>query len=185
MKPNDVIKKMKELGCNSDVEIKKIEQIDGAMEVTFMDDGANEKRKLPKSWEEFCEMFPIKDGESYIHSTGEIEEYLYHRNIPRYIKDKNILPDRATSEAVLALFQLIHLRNCYNGDWVPDWTDDEEEKYTIEFRRATTMVDRHEIYSTSPLYFKSKELRDEFLRYFRQLIEKLKPLYGIKGGGEE
>lgn len=30
-----------------------------------------------------------------------------------------------------------------------------------------------------------KETADEFLRYFRPLIEKLKPLYGIKEGGKE
>lgn len=35
------------------------------------------------------------------------------------------------------------------------------------------------------LYFKTQELRDEFLRNFRDLIEKLKPLYGIKEGGEQ
>ena len=38
---------------------------------------------------------------------------------------------------------------------------------------------------SSLLYFKSKELRDEFLQNFRDLIEKLKPLYGIKEGGRE
>ena len=115
----------------------------------------------------------------------KIEEYLYHRDIPRAITDKNHLPDRSTAEAVLALCQLIQLRNAYNGDWIPDWDDENQEKYTIEFMIATTIVDRHAIYSTSPLYFKSKELRDEFLLYFRPLIEKLKPLYGIKEGGEK
>lgn len=32
---------------------------------------------------------------------------------------------------------------------------------------------------------KSIELRDEFLNNFRPLIKKLKPLYGIKKGGEQ
>ena len=83
--------------------------------------------------------------------------------------------DRATAEAVLALCQLIQLRNAYNGDWVPDWTDN-ESKFTIDFIEA-------EIYAgevrgcCTPLFFKTKELRDEFLRNFRDLIEKLKPLY--------
>ena len=35
------------------------------------------------------------------------------------------------------------------------------------------------------LHFKSEELRDEFLENFGDLIEKLKPLYGIKEGGEK
>lgn len=164
------------VGC----EIEKVEIVDGEAVVTFKE----KKRKLPKSWEEFCEMFPIKDGECYISSTGKLEEYLYHRDIPREIKDKNHLPDRATAEAVLALCQLIQLRNCYNGDWVPDWSNGAENKYCIDFVLGDTYTGTNCI-SPVLLYFKSKELRDEFLRNFRPLIEKLKPLYGIKEGGEE
>lgn len=93
--------------------------------------------------------------------------------------------DRATAEAVLALCQLIQLRNCYNGDWVPDWKDCNEEKYTIGFGKGIICPFERQLISSSPLYFKTEELRDEFLRYFRPLIEKLKPLYGIKEGGEE
>jgi hypothetical protein len=102
----------------------------------------------------------------------------------RYFSDTNILPDRATAEAVLALCQLIQLRNAYNGEWVPDWKNYNQDKFTIEFHEREIFCDCVLITST-PLYFKSKELRDEFLGYFRPLIEKLKPLYGIKEGGEE
>ena len=93
-------------------------------------------------------------------------------------RQKNLLPERATAEAVLALCQLIQLRNCYNGDWVPDWTDG-ERKYTIDFYEREIWCG--DVGNTpSILTFKSRELRDEFLRYFRDLIVKLKPLYGIK-----
>lgn len=162
-------------GC----EIEKVELVDGVAVVTFK----HQDRKLPKSWDEFCEMYPKCKNSYYINDSAEIEEIKKSKEI-RYVKeDKNILPDRATAEAVLALIQLIQLRNAYNGDWVPNWTDN-ESKYTIDFIEA-------EIYAgevrgcCTPLFFKSKELRDEFLRYFRPLIEKLKPLYGIKEGGEE
>lgn len=167
-------------GC----EIEKVELVDGVAVVTFRE----KERKLPKTWEEFCEMFPDYSGEYFIvpdndEKIDQIE--VMCEGEKRTNRNAELLPDRATAEAVLALCQLIQLRNCYNGDWVPDWTDEEEEKYTIEFMRATTIVDRHEIYSTSPLYFKSKELRDEFLRNFRPLIEKLKPLYGIKSDNQQ
>lgn len=92
--------------------------------------------------------------------------------------------NHATAEAVLALCQLIQLRNCYNGDWVPDWKDN-TDKYFIVFCYQEARTIELEAAQYSPLYFKSEELRDEFLRNFRDLIEKLKPLYGIKEGGEE
>lgn len=159
-------------GC----EIEKVELVDGVAVVTFRE----KERKLPKSWEEFFNMYPITNKEFYIDDFSRVfdrTEVGDEQNSDEY---KNMLPDREMAEAVLALCQLIQLRDRYNGDWVPDWNDGDEEKYTIEFRRTTTIVDFHETYSTSPLYFKTKKLRDEFLRNFSPLIEKLKPLYGIR-----
>lgn len=164
-------------GC----EIEKVEIVDVAAVITFK----NKERKLPKSWEEFCKMFPVKIGKEFYFNTGsEILSEFKPGGVRDEHKDKNILPDRATAEAVLALCQLIQLRNCYNGDWVPDWTDYNQDKFTIEFHENEIFCDCVLIIAT-PLYFKTEELRDEFLRNFRPLIEKLKPLYGIKEGGEQ
>lgn len=162
-------------GC----EVDKIETQDGAAVITFKE----KERKLPKSWEEFCENYPIKDEECFFDDisviTYAVEGFDRKKN-----SDKNLLPDRATAEAVLALCQLIQLRNCYNGDWVPDWLDYHQTKYVICFiEKGIVSGDRTN--SGDILYFKTAELRDEFLRYFRPLIEKLKHLYGIKEGGEE
>lgn len=159
-------------GC----EIGKVEIVDGVAVVTFRE----KERQLPKSWEEFCKMFPIKIEECYINSISCI---LARGRGERLDADLNCLPDRATAEAVLALCQLIQLRNCYNGDWVPAWTD-HESKFTIDFIEAEIYAGEVRV-SCTPLFFKTKELRDEFLRIFRPLIEKLKPLYGIKEGGNE
>lgn len=176
-----IMEKERKITAPGGCEIEKVELVDGVAVVTLKE----KERKLPKSWEDFCRMNRNTNiGESGIMTDSSIRTpgFAFERNMNT---DKNLLPDRSTAEAVLALCQLIQLRNAYNGDWVPDWTDVKEEKYTIEFMRATTIVDRHEIYSTSPLYFKTEWLRDEFLQNFRDLIEKLKPLYGIKKGGEE
>lgn len=143
-------------------------------------------KQLPKSWEEFCEIFPIKNGKEYYFNTSSVILNRFQDDCVRdEHKDKNVLPDHATAEAVLALCQLIQLRNCYNGDWVPDWTDD-ETKYTIEFSRNGNIRERWTVVAQcSILFFKTEELRDEFLRNFRPLIKKLKPLYGIREGGQE
>lgn len=165
-------------GC----EIEKVEIVNGAAVVTFKE----KKRQLPKSWEEFCEMFPIKEGESYISVQSGVVEHEMEEKRSATI-DPNVLPDRATAEAFLALCQLIQLRNAYNGDRVPYWKGYSTNcrKYTIEFNGGEIEASRTESLSSSPLYFKTEELCDEFLRCFRSLIEKLKPLYGIKEGGEE
>lgn len=175
-----IMKKETRITAPDGCEIEKVEIVDGAAVVTFRE----KERKLPKSWEEFCRMYPIKKDECYIYEDGKIYDRLAG-DVRELVADTSTLPDHATAEAVLALSQLIQLRNCYNGDWVPDWKDCNEEKYTIEFNEGRICPFERQIISSSPLYFKTEELRDEFLRYFRPLVEKLKPLYGIKEGGEE
>jgi hypothetical protein len=164
-------------GC----EIEKVELIDGVAVVTFRE----KERKLPKSWEELCEMYPIPLAFATTNADFDpLQGYLvpYHeRNVDAMHR---FTSDRATAEAVLALCKLIQLRNCYNGDWVPDWNNYNQDKFTIEFHGSEIFCDCVLITSTL-LYFKTADLRDEFLRNFRDLIEKLKPIYGINEGGEE
>lgn len=173
------MEKERKIAAPEGCEIEKVELIDGVAVVTFRE----KKPKLPKSWEEFCEMYPIKEGESYLDEISVVIERDDNSNrLPDC--DKSCLPDRDTAEAVLALCQLIQLRNCYNGDWVPDWNNKEQNKYTITI--IGNEIEKDCVIScTDVLYFKTAELRDEFLRYFCDLIEKLKPLYGIKEEGAE
>ena len=177
MKMEREIKTYAPVGC----EIKSVKIVDG---VAVMKYGEIE-RKLPKSWEEFCEMYPVKKIEYYIEKDSRIRKLVYNESKRNEEEDRNLLPDSATAEAVLALCQLIQLRNAYNGDWVPDWEDVNEKKHAILFFKNEINTEENSYCSISPLFFKSRELREEFLRNFRPLIEKLKPLYGIKIGGEE
>lgn len=165
-------------GC----EVDKVEVIDGVLAVTFKP----KERKLPKTWEEFCEINDVSDKEFYIDDYGVICNAFDYKSVTSRHQedDKNLLQNRATAEAILALCQLIQLRNAYNGDWVPDWKDYEQDKFTIEFHDSKIFCDCTSTLSAL-LYFRTDELRDEFLANFRPLIEKLKPLYGIKEGGEE
>jgi len=142
-------------------------------------------KSLPTFWEEFCALNPLTSNDCFITSDSSIgsAHVLKSHGARRTRSDKNLLPNFETAEAVLALCQLIQLRNCYNGDWVPNWKDCDEIKYVIQFEEGEIECTRREFISSSPLYFKSKELCDEFLHNFRDLIEKLKLLYGIKEGG--
>lgn len=173
------MEKERKINAPEGCEIEKVELIDGVAVVTFRE----KERKLPKSWEEFCKMYPVTNKEYYIDDFSRVLQRTEIGDDRNVEDDKNMLPDRATAEAVLSLCQLIQLRNAYNGDWMPDYND-ENRKYTIDFYEDE--IFSGEVSNTpSILAFKSREMRDEFLRNFRPLIEKLKPLYGIKEGGEE
>ena len=133
------------------------------------------KKELPKTWEEFCKTHPIKGGESYFNPSSMLITFNASGNIRYPGVDKNLLPSRELAEAILVLCQLIQLRDCYNNGWKPDWTDSNEDKYTIVLLRNTPIT---ECYTTINriLSFKTAELRDQFLENFRDLIETAKPL---------
>ena len=132
------------------------------------------EKSLPKTWEEFCELYPIKKDECFIETRSDIvRANCKNRNS---CSDKNVLPSGEKAEAILALCQLIQLRDCYNDGYKPDWKNPRQEKYTIYYNtnypdKGTNCV------SVRALAFKTKELRDEFLDNFKDLIEKLKSLY--------
>lgn len=154
-KINKIMEKERKITAPDGCEIEKVEIVDGAAVITFK----QKERKLPKSWEDFCKMFPIKKGkEHYFNTSSQILNCVDNSCIRDDHKDKNMLPDRTTAEAVLALCQLIQLRNCYNGNWVPDWKD-EERKYMINFYEGG--ICNGDVSSTSDiLHFRNKELRN-------------------------
>lgn len=129
------------------------------------------KVELPKSWEEFCENNPIKAGEYFINEYSEI---IYAAEKHRAANLKNILPNKETAEAFLALMQLVQLRDCYRQGWTPDWKDG-KNKFSIEIidGEITTYWDNRR---SRILSFQSIEVRDEFLKNFRDLIEEAKEL---------
>lgn len=125
----------------------------------------------PKTWEEFCGDNPIKKNECFIDEYGEIT---YAAEKHRATNLKNILPNKETAEAFIALMQLIQLRDCYRQGWKPDWKNN-ENKFTIEIidGEITTYWDNRR---SRILSFQSIEVRDKFLENFRELIEKAKEL---------
>ena len=137
------------------------------------------EKLLPKTWKEFCDLNPIKPNEYFIDSAGNISNLPIATDINRSRfadSDKNLLPSGEKAEAILALCQLIQLRDCYNNGWKSDWKNPFQEKYTIYYN--TNCPDKGtNCTSLRALAFKTRELRDEFFDNFKYLIEKLKPLY--------
>lgn len=127
------------------------------------------KPELPKTWEEFCEKYPIKSSECVISSGAGIFPTLdYERHC---VHNANSLPSQEAAEAHLALMQLHQLRDCYRQGWVPDWEDTEENKWCI-----TDKFGENRVLSFAStrffLAFQKKEIAEKFLHNFEDLIKK-------------
>lgn len=131
--------------------------------------------KLPESWIEFCVMHPLQKEERYICQGSEIGKFSerWSRDAD---KDRNTLPNKEYAEAILALCQLIQLRDCYRQGWKPVWNSSSKCKYSIIFKSG--QVQKEFFYENNKiLSFQSSEIRDKFYHNFKELIEKIKPLF--------
>ena len=134
------------------------------------------KKKLPTTWEEFCENYPIQQGSAFIGEGSNIDVIpavcdLDYRDLDI---DKNILPSKEMAKAFLALMQLIQLRDCYNDGWVSDWTDGTTKYSIFVFNNKPDRCSS--IQAQRVLTFKTLELRNEFFDNFKDLIKIAKPL---------
>ena len=125
------------------------------------------KPKLPKTWEEFCKQNKKKENECYINSCSlimraGIDEW--HENANR-----NVLPSKQAAEQHLALMQLHQLRDCYRQGWKPNYTDDSQKWYILK-NHDKLSVDWNISYNVF-LNFQTREITEQFLNNFRDLIE--------------
>ena len=122
---------------------------------------------LPNTWEEFCNMYPVKDDEWYISASSNIIRMSQGKRYTFY--NCNILPSLQSAKAHLALMQLHQLRDCYRQGWVPDWKDD-IIKYCIVLESNRCVIYKN-ITTCNFLSFQSMELAEKFLNNFKNLIE--------------
>lgn len=125
------------------------------------------KKELPKSWEELENI----DG-YYVDNCSVIEPFAVIGKVDKV--DRNIFPTLEEAEAAIALAQLCQLRDIYNEGWKPNWKNT-DTKFVIYFAGEDINTIISEV-SHRVLSFKTSELRDEFLKNFRNLIEIAKPL---------
>lgn len=128
------------------------------------------KPELPKTWEEFCEKYSIKDEECFIRDNSDIGPiFLLNRSNPM---NKNVLPTKEAAESHLALMQLHQLRDCYRQGWKPDWENKIQDKYYITNSQNLCFA----IYRSNDyvhfLSFPTKAITEEFLHNFEDLIKK-------------
>lgn len=124
------------------------------------------KPLLPKTWEEFCKSNP-RIGCYYINNTSKIRCTAVAPNRMSN-EDANLLPCQEAAEQHLALMQLHQLRDCYRQGWVPNYGT---ICYTISRHTDNSCYIGALTICSSFLSFQSREIAEEFLNNFRDLIE--------------
>lgn len=91
---------------------------------------------------------------------------------------KHIFKTEKQALSALAYAQLTQLMAlpCYNGDWVPNWDDPNQQKYCIT-RMKYNIVELDYSGYFSFLAFKSKKVRDEFYHNHMDLIKQFYELW--------
>ena len=120
----------------------------------------NEIAHMSKWWEDLGER-----GAYWLNARSEV-------NIARFYghsDDKNLLPTREIAEQMLAMCQLLMLREEANQGWVPDWTDG-TKKYCIGTIRGQAVRPESQ-YTAHAMAFKSVKIRDTFMEYHKDLLE--------------
>jgi hypothetical protein len=126
------------------------------------------KADLPETWgdigyiEGYCVLSDCEIEHNFSSST-------------KFDDNKNIFVTEEQAEASIALAQLSQLREVYRDGWKPDWDNRHQDKHVIEIYSGEVSVDDY-ITNSQFLSFQSAEVRDMFLKNFRDLIEQAKPL---------
>ena len=158
--------------CNCDFpETKSLEALTAIVSALFKE--YEKQNELPKTWEEFCERNPIKRGECIIDIYSNIQKTTEGKRHAK--EDKNYCISEQEAEAFLALMQLRQLRKAYVKDWEPDWMDSISTKYCIEVNNNEFLI--YSWYNKSHiLSFPNRELAEQFLTNFKDLLKIAKPL---------
>ena len=101
-----------------------------------------------------------------------IGDYNIIKNEDDYYRDpllnRNLLVSKEAANQHLVLMQLHRLRDCYRQGWKPDLTVP-ESIFAIFCTKGKYSVEEF-IYSSEFLSFQSRQLAQEFLNNFRDLI---------------
>ena len=118
---------------------------------------------LPKTWEEFCKNNPVFAGEATLNSCNGAVVSLPAKNTRHSLLDKCFLPSISAAKAHRALMQLHQLRDCYRENTLSMYW------YSIIMRGESDLIIVQD--NNRFLSFPTRELAEEFLSNFKDLIE--------------
>lgn len=158
--------------CNAFPEYYSLEALTAVVSALFKE--YEKQNELPKTWEEFCEKYTLKEEETFINSASKpitIGDSI-DRRYRLSDKDKNLCPSKQEAEAHIALMQLRQLRKVYVKDWEPDY---KQACYGIVFNTNRLNIMPYTLVHRS-MSFPTYELAKQFLTNFKDLLEIAKPL---------
>lgn len=132
------------------------------------------EKTLPRTWEEFCNNYPVKPTECYFGRRSEI--YRAEKNLDDYTRlDDDWCTSKEEADAFIALIKLRQLRKAWVGDWK------QTKKKFCAAILCTAFMDRvvvhySEFWTNVVLSFPTKEMAEDFLNCFRDLCEIAKEL---------
>lgn len=161
------LEKAKELYKNGSEDIKSL------LLETFSKEELK-RLELPKTWEEYCENHYCRDY--YMDSGSVIKSFTL--NIDTKLRpetDKNTVESKENGEAILALCQLIRLRDEYNEHISIDYDKENSAPYAIVYDEATcsyaiVLSNKYSRYKNL-FVFHTQELAQEFLKNFKPLLD--------------
>ena len=127
--------------------------------------------RLPKTWQEFCAQNEVKIGECYLNDCCGLIEADEDGDTRDIVNDRNILPSKQAAKQHLALMQLHQLRDCYREGWLPDWKNENQDKYVIYNPEGGFRIGRFS-YTRRFLAFQDEKRANEFKDCFIDLIRK-------------
>lgn len=92
-----------------------------------------------------------------------------------HIEHYSVYPTQELANAFEALRRLLFIMEYYNEGWKPDWKNDDENKYVILTEKDMIACEENYVYRRV-LSFKTKEIRDKFLKEQIDLLEIAKSL---------
>ena len=79
------------------------------------------------------------------------------------IRYGSIVVSSSNIDKLLAISKLMDIAKYYNGDWEPDWDNQNEYKYSIVYNRGIYKVDYGLMTIFSNIYFKNKKDAQEVI----------------------
>ena len=136
------------------------------------------KDTYPKSWKEFCENKPTTYEEYYISLDSRINKVISDDQPRNCNGDRNLCKTEEEAEAFLALIQLKRLWH----EYVDNYPEKVDNYYFIDFFTSINgcqcrVLPNCSVISKYLFVFPSRELAQEFLHNFKDLIIKASPLW--------
>lgn len=133
----------------------------------------------PRSWKEYCIKQVANNKSGYYINDGDCcFNKISWDGCSRVNHWRNVLPSKELAEAFLAMMQLISLRQAWVDNWEPNYYMNMASNWGIEYEPnlGVFSIENHCRTSGGGLTFPTKEIAEDFINCFKDLLEVAKPL---------